>query len=90
MEGKPTIPEVVPLIRDYYRKPENGVGGHLHIVLEDSNIQDAHLRFCRDAAREAGDHDGQVLAEILLRMSKTQRAKLASMSFSSAYLDPPV
>jgi hypothetical protein len=79
VSDKPTIPEVAPLVRAYYAKPGNGVGGSLHIVLEDSNIDDDSVRFCRKYAEERGDSDGVALADILLRMSRTQRGKLAGM-----------
>lgn len=73
---KPTIPEVLPLVRDYYAMPDNGAGGSLHIVLDDGNVEDGSVEFCRDWAVDHDDHDGELLAEVLLRMSKTQRSKL--------------
>jgi hypothetical protein len=39
----PTVPEVLPLVRAYYRKPENIVGGSLHLVLDDANVEDQHV-----------------------------------------------
>lgn len=77
MNSKPTIPEVLPLIQDYYAKPENGVGGSLHIVLEDCNVSDDDVESCIKWAINEGDEEGERLARILLRMSKTQRRKLA-------------
>lgn len=76
-----TVPEVVPLVKVYYGKPGNSVGGNLHLVLEDGNVQDSHVRFCLERAKECGDEDGVKLAEVLLRMSKTQRTKLSCMSW---------
>ncbi len=75
--GKPTVPEVLPLIQEYYRKPENCVGGNLHIVLEDSNVENSHIKYCLEQAKTAGDKDGVRIAELLFQMSKTQRRKLA-------------
>lgn len=77
--GKPTIPEVLPLVVAYCAKPENSVGGSLHIVLEDGNVADSHVAFCREWAADRGDDDGVRLAELLLLMSKTQRSKLARL-----------
>lgn len=74
---KPTIPDVLPLAQSYYAKPGNSVGGSLHVVLEDDNVEDSHVELCRMIALEAGDEDGVRLADLLLRMSKTQRLKLA-------------
>ena len=76
MDAKPTINHVLPLVRAYYAKAGNGVGGSLHIVLEDGNVTDDNVRYCLNWAREHGDTDGVRLAELLLRMSKTQRLRL--------------
>lgn len=73
---KPTVPEVMPLIEAYYAKSGNGVGGSLHIVLEDGNVEDHHVRWCLECAEKHGDTDGVELAKLLLAMSKTQRLKL--------------
>jgi len=75
---KPTIPEVTPLVKDYYRKEGNGVGGSLHIVLEDANVNDSDVLFCLQWAKDNNDTDGVRLAELLLQMSKTQRLKIAN------------
>ncbi len=73
---KPTVPEVLPLVQAYYATPGNEVGGALHLVLSDGNVNDSHVQFCLNAARERGDEKGIELAELLLRMSRTQRLKL--------------
>jgi hypothetical protein len=74
---KPTIPEVLDEFREYLRK--NPVWGSLHIVLDDGNVGDDHVRYCLEQARAIGDDEGASLAEILLRMSKTQRIKLGKI-----------
>lgn len=74
--GKPTVPEVLPIVRAYYAKPGNLCGGSLHIVIDDGNIEDSHVRLCRAWAGKRGDADGVALADLLLAMSKTQRRKL--------------
>lgn len=76
--NKPTIPEVAPLIAAYYNLPNNGAGGSLHIVLDDANVERHHAEFCREYALEKGDWVGAALANILTRMSTTQRKKLAA------------
>lgn len=76
MDKKPTVPEVLPLIKAYYAKPGNGVGGWLHIVLDDGNIETSHIEYCKQSAIEHNDADGVAIADLLLRMSKTQRKKL--------------
>lgn len=76
---KPTIPEVLPRLRDYYAQPGNEAGGSLHIVLEDGNVADDYVRFCIEEAGRRDDVDGVALARLLLRMNKTQRRKLGAL-----------
>jgi hypothetical protein len=74
---KPTVLEVLPLVRAYYEKSDNIVGGNLHLILDDANVEDQHVLFCLGIANERNDDDGVRIAELLLRMSKTQRYKIA-------------
>jgi hypothetical protein len=76
-DRKPTVPEVLPVVWAYRDKPNNSVGGSLHIVLEDDNVETGHVQWCRQYAEQQGDSDGVALADVLLRMSITQRLKLA-------------
>lgn len=78
---KPTVPEVIPIIRAYAALSGNSVGGSLHIVLDDGNVLDSDVQWCIDRAREKADAAGVELGEILLRMSRTQRKKLASLFY---------
>lgn len=73
---KPTIPEVMPLVRELYATPQGTCGCCLHIVLDDGNIEDDHVRFCVDWAVKHDHPKCAELARVLLRMSKTQRKKL--------------
>ena len=50
--------DILPLLKAFFLIPENGVGGNLHIFLEDGNVDDGNLRFCLERAREAGDELG--------------------------------
>jgi len=76
VNDKPTVPEVLPIVKAYYAKPNNGVGGSLHIVLDDGNVETSSVEFCKEYARQNNDLDGVALAELLLKMSYTQRKKL--------------
>ena len=76
MGHKPTIPNVLPLVQAYYSRFGNECGGSLHIVLDDGNVRDSDVAFCRQLAEERGDTDGIVLADVLMQMSKTQRSCL--------------
>lgn len=75
--NKPTIPEVLDLFIAYKNKPENICWGNLHIVLDDQNVADIFVDFCKNQALEKGDEDGVRLCNILLSMSKTQRLKIS-------------
>jgi len=72
--NKPTVPEVLPKVQAYYQN--NPAGGNLHIVLEDGNVNDSHVQFCLEQASRKGDNEGVDLAQLLMRMTKTQRLKL--------------
>lgn len=69
-----TIKEILPLLELYY--PDNVTGGSLHIVLEDGNINDGSVEYCKRYAIESGDTSGQLIADALLGMTKTQRQKI--------------
>lgn len=77
--AKPTIPDVLPRLRAYVEQEGNWAGGSLHIVIDDGNITDSDVAYCREWSRRRGDAEGEALAEILLRMSLTQRRKLATL-----------
>lgn len=79
--AKPAIPEVLPLITRFAKVPENNVGGCLHIVFDDGNVDDSSVQSCLDYAIERSDSLAIEVAEVLLRMSKTQRLKLAGMFY---------
>ncbi|HUT43219.1 MAG TPA: hypothetical protein VMW95_02690 [Desulfobacterales bacterium] len=71
---KPQIPDFIERF-SLYRKI-NPIWGSLHIVLADGNVKDSDVEFCRNYALEHGDHNGVFLADILMKMSKTQRRKI--------------
>lgn len=78
--NKLTVPDVLPIVKEYYSKPGNGAGGSLHIVLDDFNVRDSDVLFCLNYAKERNDTDGVSIAELLIKMSKTQRKKIAALS----------
>lgn len=51
------------------------VGCCLHIVLSDGNVEDHSVASCRDLAIERNHPDCVEVAELMLRMSRTQRNK---------------
>ncbi len=76
MNDKPTVTEVLPLVKAFYEKEGNGCGGNLHIVLDDGNIEDDHILYCLGKCKIYFDSDGMVICTLLLKMSKTQRLKI--------------
>jgi hypothetical protein len=82
---KPTVPEVLPLVRALYATPHGAAGGCLHIVLDDGNVEDASVLFCLEHAQKEGCPTCEALACALLRMSKTQRRKLGALAYGKVY-----
>lgn len=78
---KPTVPEVLPLVHALYATAHGAVGGCLHIVLDDGNVETGHVKFALAYARENGCADCTALGEKLLQMSTTQRAKLSARAY---------
>lgn len=78
--SKPTIPEVLPLIREF-RETGNETGGSLHVVLDDGNVKDSDVQHYIDYAKSIGDLQGMRIGKLLLEMSRTQRKKLAGMFY---------
>lgn len=70
------------MMRKYAALPGNSVGGSLHIVLDDGNVDDDSVRHCIEWARERADLAGVELGEMLLRMSRTQRKKLSILFYA--------
>lgn len=78
-----TAPNNQPLSKEDYMRfvhyqRDNRGNSVFHIVLENKNIKDSHVNFCRDLAVKRNDVEGLALADILLGMSKSQRIKLAN------------
>jgi hypothetical protein len=79
---KPSItPELIARIQAYWNLPGNGVGGSLHVVLDDGNVEDVQVRGSRDSALGKGDAEGAAILDVLLTMSRTQRTKLSRMDW---------
>lgn len=69
--NKPISIEDLHAFKAYLEK--NPAGGSLHIVLDDGNVEDSHVEFCIEYARQNGDIEGNRLGKILLGKSKSQR-----------------
>lgn len=74
---KPTIPQVLPLVKYYYSLPGHAVGGSLHLVLSEPNYESSSVQYCFERAKDKNDFWGMVLAKVLLKMSPSQRSRIA-------------
>jgi hypothetical protein len=74
--AKHRVPDVVRMVRDYYATEGNEAGGYLHVVIDDGNLDDDSIRFCRGECEKVGDATGVELAGVLLEMSQSQRKRL--------------
>lgn len=63
-----TPEDIRDLIAEFYEMPGNGVGGSLHIVLDDGNHRREDVEFCLNYAIEEKDEDGEALCRALLRL----------------------
>ena len=60
-------------INEYYN--EHITGGCLHIVLDDGNYEDEHVKFCVDYAIKRHDLAAEEIARELLKMNVQHRTK---------------
>ena len=65
---------VTALVDRYYQ--DHPVGGSLHIVLDDGNIEDDDIEFSINHARGEDDPIGELIGLLMLQLSKTQRLKV--------------
>ena len=71
------VDALIPRLLDYYRaEVRNACGGSLHIVVDDGNLGDADIEFCRREASAADDVAGVELADALQLLSIDERDEL--------------
>jgi hypothetical protein len=85
-QDRPTVPEVLRLVVEFYAKPGNEAGGNLHVVLDDGNLEDQHLEAARKRAWDSQDTDAVVIADLMLDMTRTQRRRVYVGSLHTAAL----
>lgn len=81
---KPNPIQINDLVRRYYRT--HPAGGPLHIMLDDGNVEQGHIDFCRERAKEASDEPGQHLCDVMEMFTLAEREALFASNFES--LDP--
>jgi hypothetical protein len=86
MENK-KFQEVLSLVNHYYSLPNNCAGGNLHIVVDDGNVEDDDIEYCKEQADRKGDKEGVAIAKLLIKMSKKDREKIYMESGASIESD---
>lgn len=76
--GLAPINVIDALVCEFYAMDGNAAGGDLHVVVEDINLGDGSISWCRDEARKLGDENALALAELLLRMPPLRRLDVPS------------
>lgn len=76
------------MVEHYYSKPGHSTGGGLHIVLDDNNLSDNSIEFCREwCSRQScnpdhatwdvtPDHDGVLIATLMLQLDWDDRVRV--------------
>lgn len=75
-----SVRELAVLCKEYYKHPDNGAWGSLHIALDDSNLSDSSIVFCLVTAVKRNDELGQFIAKNMLEFTETQRRKLRALA----------
>jgi hypothetical protein len=76
---------LVAMQLEYYQ--HHGAGGPLHITLDDQNVEDTHLKFCRTQASFEGDMAGLAILDMLEQLDEGERygvIQQAHMGWSSS------
>lgn len=84
VDRPPEVHEVLPVAVEYVRIPGNSVGGGLHIVLDDDNLEDHDLHWCRGWCDAQEDHEGALLAFLLAEMDVVDRVNLVTRDLAEA------
>lgn len=69
-------PYIKTLIEFYYNNLENIVGGNLHIVLDDNNVDDDSIKYCLEDCKRTDDTFGIFLCLVLLQFTEEEREKI--------------
>ena len=68
---RPQVPDAMPLVHSIYER--HSAGCCMHIVLDDGNLEDGSIEFCRGIA----EHDDcRRLADMMLQMTMSQRRRI--------------
>lgn len=73
------------MVAAFYELPGNICGGNLHIVLDDDNLEDEHVKWCRAEAEKANDQDAMFMADVLLLYTEDERFEILATRDMSPY-----
>jgi hypothetical protein len=76
---QPTVPHVAEKLHAYRMTEGNYVGGVVHIVVDDGNVEQAHADWCLDQARANGDPADIEIATLVAALSDAERRELADL-----------
>lgn len=74
------VGELANRIAEYYKKEGDGCGGNCHLVLDDGNLEDSDIQFCKGYCACADDNDGLGIMRDMLSMSPEERQKVYDMA----------
>lgn len=63
--------QIIELCKAYYK--QNTTGGNLHIILDDGNVEQDNLDFCKKEAEKNGDTAGLEILKELQHMTELER-----------------
>ncbi len=76
--NRPSVPDVLPMVRALYAEPDCGAGCCMHVQLDDGNVEDRFFDAdSRAWVEQCGNPAHLVLFDLLAKMTPTQRRKVA-------------
>lgn len=64
---------LVEAAKTYYELPGNSCGGPMHITLDDGNVDDKCVEFCRAECEKEQDGFGILICNALLELTERER-----------------
>ncbi len=80
---RPTVPDVLPLVRAIYQRSGGSVGCCLHVLIDDGNVEQTFADSAVQLAAERQHGDCLVAAGLLAQMTPTQRRRISRLLYSA-------
>lgn len=68
--------ELINIYYEFY-----GAGGSLHIVLDDGNYEDHHIKVCIEEAKKNNDYWGEVIGTMMLGLSEGEKEQICERGY---------